>query len=121
CEPSADAGRAPPHQALAALADGDRVECCYAVRDRSRRPTKRGGEWLSLKIGDRTAPIQPRPGDEIEARFAAAEPGTVVHLVGRYECSRQWGDALIVEAIAPAGAGGHDPPHPPEVCPRRAR
>ena len=97
------------HQALAALADGDRVESCYAVRDRSRRPTKRGGEWLSLKIADRTATIQAKSWDEVEARFATAEPGTVVHIVGRFECSPQWGDALIVEAIAPAGEGDYDP------------
>jgi len=116
-ETAPEAVPAPAHQALAALADGDRVECCYAVRDRSRRPTKRGGEWLSLKIADRTATIQAKSWDEIEARFAAAEPGTVVHLVGRYECSRQWGDALIVEAIAPAGEGDYDPANLLEVSP----
>ena len=109
--------RAPAHQELAALADGDRVECCYAVRDRSRRPTKRGGEWLSLKIADRTATIQAKSWDEVEARFAVAEPGTVVHVVGRFECSRQWGDALIVESIAPAGEGDYDPANLLEVSP----
>jgi 3'-5' exoribonuclease len=99
----------PAHQELASLGDGDRVECCYAVRERSRRPTKRGGEWLSLRIADRTATVQAKSWDEVEARFALAEPGTVVHLVGRFERSPQWGDALIVEAIAPAADGDYDP------------
>jgi len=38
-------------------------------------------------------------------------------LGGRYECSRQWGDALIVEAIAPAGEGDYDPANLLEVSP----
>lgn len=102
CEPAA-------HQELASLADGDRVESCYAVRERSRRPKKRGGEWLSLRIADRTATIQAKSWDDVEARFAIAEPGTVVQLVGRFERSPQWGDALIVEAIVPAAEGDYDP------------
>jgi len=112
------AGPEPPaHQRLAALADGERVECCYAVRERSRRPTKRGGEWLSLRIADRTATVQAKSWDEVDARFAVAEPGTVVHVVGRFERSRQWGDALIVEALAPANAGDYDPAHLLESSP----
>jgi 3'-5' exoribonuclease len=98
-----------PHQELARLADGDRVECCYAVRERSRKPTKRGGEWLSLRIADRTATVHAKSWDEIDARFAIAEPGTVVHVVGRFERSPKWGDALIVEAIASAVDGDYDP------------
>jgi 3'-5' exoribonuclease len=99
----------PAHQELAGLADGDRVECFYAVRERSRRPTKRGGEWLSLRVADRTATVHAKSWDEVDARFAIAEPGTVVHIVGRFERSPQWGDALIVEAIAPAVEGDYDP------------
>jgi len=100
---------APAHQALAGLADGDRVEGCYAVRDRSRRPTKRGGEWLALKLADRSATVSAKSWDEVEQRFAIAEPGTVVHVSGRFERSPQWGDALIVESIAPAVDGSFDP------------
>ncbi len=99
---------APAHQDLATLADGDRVDGCYAVRDRSRRPTKRGGEWLALKLADRTATVGAKSWDEIEQRYAVAEPGTVVHIVGRFERSPQWGDALIVESIAPAADDAYD-------------
>ena len=111
-------GPAPPaHQELATLADGDRVESCYAVRDRSRRPTKRGGEWLALKLADRTATVSAKSWDEVEARFAIAEPGTVVRIVGRFERSPQWGDALIVESIAPAVDGDYDPANLLETSP----
>lgn len=105
------------HQELVSLADGERVEGCYAVRERSRRPTKRGGEWLSLRIADRTATVPAKSWDEIDARFAIAEPGTVVHLVGRFERNPKWGDALIIEAIAPAGAGDYEPAHLLETSP----
>ncbi len=100
---------APSHQDLASLADGDRVDGCYAVRDRSRRPTKRGGEWLALKIADRTATVNAKSWDEVEQRFAVAETGTVVHIEGRFESSAQWGDSLIIESIAPAVEGSYDP------------
>ena len=103
-------GAAPPpgHRELASLADGERIECCYVVRDRSRRPTKRGGEWLALKLSDRSGSVNAKSWDEVDARFAAAEPGTIVRIAGRFERSSQWGDSLIVEAIAPAAGGDYD-------------
>ena len=107
----------PAHQHLNGLADGDRVEGCYAVRDRSRRPTKRGGEWLSVKLADRTATIAAKSWDEVEDRFRIAEPGTVVRIIGRFERSPQWGDALIIESIAPAADGDFDPVHLLESSP----
>ena len=45
------------HRELSGLADGERIDCCYVVRDRSRRPTKKGGEWLALKLSDRSGSI----------------------------------------------------------------
>jgi len=108
-EVAPDAFAAPAHQDLASLGDGDRVDGHYAVRDRSRRPTKRGGEWLALKLADRTATVQAKSWDDVEARYAIAEVGTVVHVEGRFESSPKWGDALIVESVAPAVAGTYDP------------
>ncbi len=97
------------HRELCGLGDGERIDCCYVVRDRSRRPTKRGGEWLALKLSDRTGSVSAKSWDDIETRFAAASPGTIVRIVGRFESSPQWGDALIVEGISPALDGDYDP------------
>jgi 3'-5' exoribonuclease len=99
----------PPHQELRALADGDRVDGFYAVRERSRRRTKRGGEWLSLKLSDRTATVSAKCWDDVPECFEAAVPGTVVRVRARYEASQQWGDALIVEALRPADEGEYEP------------
>ena len=97
------------HRELSGLGDGERIDCCYVVRDRSRRPTKRGGEWLALKLSDRTGTISAKCWDDVETHFAAAAPGAIVRIAGRYESSPQWGDALIVERISPAGEGDYDP------------
>ena len=97
------------HARLSGLADGQRVDGCYVVRDRSRRPTKRGGEWLALKLSDRSGSVNAKSWDEIEERFAVAAPGTIVRVRGRFERSAQWGDSLIVEAIASATDGEYDP------------
>ena len=97
------------HRELNGLADGERIDCHYVVRDRSRRPTKKGGEWLALKLSDRSGNLSAKCWDEIEARFAAAEPGTIVRVVGRYECSAQWGDSLIIDTITTAREGDYDP------------
>ncbi len=97
------------HRELSGLGDGERIDCCYVVRDRSRRPTKRGGEWLALKLSDRTGSVSAKCWDDVEAHFAAAPPGAIVRIAGRYESSPQWGDALIVERISPAVEGDYDP------------
>ena len=97
------------HRELNGLADGERIDCYYVVRDRSRRPTKKGGEWLALKLSDRSGNISAKCWDEIEARFAAAQPGTIVRVVGRYECSSQWGNSLIIDTITAAREGDYDP------------
>ncbi len=99
---------APAHVELASLADGDRVSGCYVVRERSRRPTKRGGEWLSLKLSDRTKTLAGKAFDEVQALFDACVPGTIVSVRARFESSAQWGDALIVEAARPAADGEYD-------------
>ena len=97
------------HRRLAALVDGERVEGFYVVRDRSRRPTKRGGEWLALKLSDRSGSVSAKSWDEIDQRFEVAAPGTIVRIAGRFECSPQWGNALIIEAIAAAAGHEYDP------------
>ncbi len=97
------------HQDLRSLADGERISGCYAVRDRSRRPTKKGGEWLALKLSDRSGSVAAKSWDEVEARFEAAPSGSIVFIEGRFEASERWGDAVIIEALRPAREGEFEP------------
>ncbi len=101
-------GTPAPHRDLASLADGDRIEGCYVVRERSRRPTKRGGEWLSLKLSDRSKTVGAKAFDDVPALFDVCAPGTIVRVRARFESSQQWGDALIVEAARTAGEHEYD-------------
>jgi 3'-5' exoribonuclease len=96
------------HRELVTLADGARVDGVYVVRDRSRRPTRKGGEWLALKLSDRSGSVAAKCWDEVEARFEIAEPGAIVRIRGRFEASPQWGDAVIVEAIRAARDDEYD-------------
>jgi 3'-5' exoribonuclease len=103
------AGGAPTaHQALAALEDGERIDSVYVVRDRSRRPTKKGGEWLALKLSDRSGSIAAKSWNEVDARFEVAEPGAIVRVRGRFESSAKWGDAVIVDGVRPAREGEYE-------------
>ena len=108
-EAPAAAAAGTPHQGLGGLADGERIDSVYVIRDRSRRPTKKGGEWLALKLSDRTGAVAAKSWDEVEARFEVAEPGAIVHVSGRFESSPQWGDAVIVEGLRSAADDEYDP------------
>lgn len=103
------AGGAAGHMELSSLADGDAVEGTYVVRDRSRRPTKKGGEWLALKLSDRSGSVAAKSWEEVPERFEIAAPGTIVKIRGRFEASPKWGDAVIVERIRVAAEGEYDP------------
>jgi 3'-5' exoribonuclease len=97
------------HQRLSSLRDGEQIDAFYVVRERSRRPTKRGGEWLALKLSDRSGIASAKSWDEVADRFELAEPGAIVRVQGRFESSAQWGDAVIVEALRLAEEGEYDP------------
>lgn len=99
----------PTRRDIRDLADGDRVDCVYLVRARSRRPKRSGGEWLALKLSDRTGSVDAKSWDEVPARFEAARPGTAVRIAGRFEDSPQWGRSIIVDAIRPLGPDEVDP------------
>ena len=107
-EAAQDPQAPPEHRPLASLADGERIDSCYVIRDRSRRPTKKGGEWLALKLSDRSATVSAKAFDNVGSLFEAAAPGTIVQVRGRFEASAQWGDSVIVDAIEPAREGRYD-------------
>ncbi|MBK5115941.1 MAG: HD domain-containing protein [Thermoleophilia bacterium] len=105
------------HQELCTLTDGERIDGVYVVRDRSRRPTKKGGEWLALKLSDRSGSVAAKSWDEVPERFELTEPGAIIRLQGRFESSPQWGDAVIVEGLRPARDGEYEAANLLEVSP----
>ena len=99
----------PAHRELATLADGERVDGVYVVRDRSRRPTKKGGEWLALRLSDRSGSVAAKSWDEVDSRFEITGPGAIIRVDGRFESSERWGNAIIIESVRPAEPGEYDP------------
>ncbi len=100
-EPSAAAARVP----LRELEDGQRVAGVYAVRERELRRKRNGEPWLRLKLCDASGSVEAVAWDEAEARFAAAAPGTPVHVAGAFEVSDRWGPKIKLTELREAAAG----------------
>jgi 3'-5' exoribonuclease len=86
------------------LADGQAVACAFVVRERDRRPTRKGDEYLRLLLADRTGSVPAVAWDDVEAAFAASEPGTVAHVSGRFSVHEQYGPQIKIDEIRPASA-----------------
>ncbi len=74
----------------------------FAVRERQRLPKRSGGDYLKLRLGDRTGSVEAKCWDDVDSCFRLTEPGAVVAVKGRYEVHPQFGAAIIVEALRPA-------------------
>lgn len=105
------------HQELNSLEDGDRIDACYVVRDRTKRPTRKGGEWLSLKLSDRTGSVSAKSWDSVAERYELAGPGTIVRVRGRFESSERWGDSVVIESLRVAADSDYDSSDLLEVSP----
>jgi 3'-5' exoribonuclease len=86
------------------LADGQAVACAFVVRERDRRPTRKGDEYLRLVLADRTGSVPAVAWDDVESAFDASEPGTIAHVSGRFSIHEQYGPQIKIDAIRPASA-----------------
>jgi 3'-5' exoribonuclease len=104
-EPSAAAARVP----LRELEDGQRVAGVYAVRERELRRKRNGDPWLRLKLCDASGSVEAVAWEEAEARYAAAAPGTPVHVAGAFEVSDRWGPKIKLSELREAAVGEYAP------------
>ncbi len=84
------------------LVDGQAVAAAFVVRERDRRPTRKGDEYLRLVLADRTGTVPAVVWGRVEDAFAAAEPGTIAHVSGRYAVHEQYGPQIKVDEIRAA-------------------
>jgi 3'-5' exoribonuclease len=101
----ADAARPSARVSIRDLADGQAVACAFVVRERDRRPTRKGDEYLRLVLADRTGSVPAVVWDDVEAAFAASEPGTIAHVSGRFSVHEQYGPQIKVDGIRAASPG----------------
>src|SRR5215212_11762527 len=91
------------------LADGQSIEGIFGVRERELRQRRNGGEWLRLIVCDRSGAVEAVAWDEVARCFGLAEPGTAVHIAGRFAIHSQYGPKITIETIRTARDDEFDP------------
>jgi 3'-5' exoribonuclease len=81
------------------LADGQIVEAVFAVRERELRQRRNGGQWLRLSVCDRSGTVEAVIWEGVEESLEIADPGSAVHIKGRFGVHPQYGPKITVEAI----------------------
>ena len=96
-------------QSVRDLADGQEVAGPFCVRERELRQKRNGEDFLKLILADRTGTVEAVAWDGVGDCFAAAEPGMVVHVTGRFAVSPKYGRKITIEAVRPAADDEFDP------------
>jgi 3'-5' exoribonuclease len=91
------------------LADGQTIAGVFGVRQRELRQRRNGGEWLRLIVCDSTGAVEAVAWDEVAECFEIAEPGSAVHITGRFAVHAQYGPKITVETIRSARDGEYEP------------
>ena len=102
-------GGAPGRRSIRDLADGERVDSVFAVRDRDLAKKRNGEDFLRLKLGDSTGSLAAVCWDDAARAFEIATPGAVLRVAGRYSISPQYGPQLKVESLATVAEGDYEP------------
>ena len=91
------------------LVDGQVVDCAFEVRQVTRREKRNGEAFLKLSLGDVTGCVEAVAWDGVEEIAAAARPGSVVWVTGRYAADPRYGPSITLRACRPAGLEEYDP------------
>jgi 3'-5' exoribonuclease len=89
-------------QSLRDLSDGQQVASVFCVRERELRQKKNGEDFLKLILSDSSGTAEAVAWEEVGDCFAAAEPGSVVHVSGRFSVSPKFGRQITIERVRPA-------------------
>ncbi len=90
------------------LAEGDRVEAAFAVRERSRMSRQNGDDFVKLIVSDRTGSLEAVAWDSVDEVFETAEPGSVVFIEGRFALHPKFGAKVTIKAIQPASPADYE-------------
>jgi 3'-5' exoribonuclease len=102
-EPAADG-----LQTLRDFSDGQQVATVFCVRERELRQKRNGEDFLKLMLSDRTGTVEAVAWEEVADGFAAAEPGSVVHVTGRFSVNPKFGRQITIESVRAAEASEYD-------------
>jgi len=84
------------------FSDGEKIEAAFVVRERDLRQKKDGNDFLRLVLGDRTGSVGAIAWDRVAEFFAAAEPGAIVIVGGRFSLHPQFGKQIKLASVRAA-------------------
>jgi 3'-5' exoribonuclease len=85
--------------------DGTEIDQVLMVRAIERRSRRDGGEYLRLRLGDRTGAVVSMVWEEILEMERLATPGAAVHVSGRYTVHPRFGPQINLRSLYAAEPG----------------
>lgn len=89
--------------------DGTEIDQALMVREVERRQRRDGGDYLRLKLGDRTGAVVCMVWDDLAELEDMARAGAAVRVRGRYVVHPRFGPQINLRALERAPAGSFDP------------
>jgi 3'-5' exoribonuclease len=90
------------------LAEGQEIDQVLLVRERELRKRRDGAEYLKLSLADRSGAVVGIVSEEAQTRAPLCDPGTCVHVSGRYELHPRYGAQITVRRLRPVEAHEYD-------------
>ena len=90
------------------LTDGQEIGQVLLVRESELRKRPDGSEYLKLSLADRTGAVVGIATDGARELAAMSEPGTCLHVAGRYELHPRYGAQLTVRDLRAAKTHEYD-------------
>jgi len=90
------------------LTDGQDLDQVLLVRAIDVRPTRDGGEYLELSLGDRSGQVAATVWGAIDQAARVVVPGRPVRVIGRYTVHPHHGAQIAVRALRPPAPDSFD-------------
>ncbi len=84
------------------FADGVEVDQVLLVREIERRTRRDGGEYLRMRLGDRTGAVVAMAWEDLPETERLASPGTPVYVTGRYTVHPRFGPQINLRSLEQA-------------------
>jgi 3'-5' exoribonuclease len=91
------------------LTDGIEIDWVLMVRESERRSRRDGGDYLRLRLGDRTGSVVAMVWEELVEVERLAPAGSPVHVSGRYVVHPRFGPQINIHSLAAAQDGSYSP------------
>jgi len=85
--------------------EGTEIDQVLLVREVERRTRREGGDYLRLRLGDRTGAVSAMVWEEIGPTAELARQGEPVHVQGRYTRHQRFGPQINLRALSRPAEG----------------